>query len=248
MAFIKDLSIRIKFLLLLSTTAVLALLLVFFALMINTRLSARKSLGQELCFIADVVAKNSGTALNSRNEQAALESLISLSAKPEIVMAVLYDKSGSLFCKFVQPGVDPNLLIEDLDKAYPDKQVLAETRLSPNGATHFLGDYVHVIRPVSVNKQIIGTIHLVDNMKQVKSKLSNYYWVVLFVVCVTLIIIMLLSAKMQKIFVKPLFGLMKTINEVSTQKNYTVRVKKHSNDEFGILIDHFNSMIEEIQE
>jgi signal transduction histidine kinase/CheY-like chemotaxis protein/HPt (histidine-containing phosphotransfer) domain-containing protein len=98
-----------------------------------------------------------------------------------------------------------------------------------------------------VKGSFLGGIHLVDNMQQIKKRLNSYYLLVAGIVFITLIVVLLLSSKMQSFFTGPLFEVIDSMNEVTKQKNYQVRVKKHHNDEFGLLVDNFNKMIEEIR-
>ncbi len=241
-----NLSIRTKLFLLLSLTAVLALLLVSTALMINEKWNARKNLVGELRSIADVVALNSGAAMAFDDELAAEETLNSLAAKPEIAAAILYDKNGDTYSKYHRNGIDADLLITDLNNAYPDSQDILQ-ELETNGfVTHLFNGYIHIIRPVLAKDTLVGAIHLVDDMQQVRRRLHTYYSVVSVIVVITLMVVLLLSVKFQEIFTGPLFELMQSIKEVTIKKNYHVRVKKQGEDEFGTLIDCFNDMIGEI--
>lgn len=243
-----NLSIRTKLFLLLSLTAVLALLLVSTALMINEKWNAQKNLVGELRSIADVVALNSGAAMAFDDELAAEETLNSLAAKPEIAAAILYDKNGDTYSKYHRNGIDTDLLITELKNAYPDTQDIMQ-ELETNGfVTRLFHGYIHIIRPVLAKDTLVGAIHLVDDMQQVRKRLHTYYIVVSFIVVITLMVVLLLSAKIQGIFTGPLFELMQSIKEVTRQKNYHVRVKKQGDDEFGTLIDCFNDMIGEIHD
>jgi signal transduction histidine kinase/CheY-like chemotaxis protein/HPt (histidine-containing phosphotransfer) domain-containing protein len=243
-----NLSIRTKLFLLLSLTAVLALLLVSTALMVNEKWNAQKNLVGELHSIADVVALNSGAAMAFDDELAAEETLNSLAAKPEIAAAILYDKNGDTYSTYHRNGIDTDLLITELNNAYPGTQDIMH-ELEANGfVTHVFHGYIHIIRPVLAKDTLVGAIHLVDDMQQVRKRLHTYYIVVSIIVVITLMVVLLLSAKIQGIFTSPLFELMQSIKEVTIQKNYHVRVKKQGEDEFGTLIDCFNDMIGEIHD
>ncbi|WP_372682470.1 CHASE sensor domain-containing protein, partial [Desulfosarcina sp.] len=240
-------SIRGKLLIILSLTAVLTLLLVTTALVFNEKWSTRKNLVRELRSMADVVALNIGAALLFNDEQTAREDLASLAAKPEIAAAILYDKNGGVFSQF-SPGANAAPpWVSELRGRYPDQQAFTHNLLSETG-TFFLSEgHLHVVRPVIVDNAIVGAIQLVDNMQQMRERLNAFYLVVSSIVLITLIVVLIVSARMQRIFTGPLFGLMQSIDAVIREKNYAVRVDRQSNDEFGVLIDRFNDMIGEIQ-
>ena len=241
-----NLSIRTKLFLFLSLTAGCALLLVSTGLMINEKWNAQKNLEGELSSIADVVALNSGAAMAFNDEQAAEETLNSLAAKSEIAAAILYDKNGDTYSKYSRKGFDADLLIADLNAAYPARQDIFKQLEAEGFVSHLSNGYTHIIRPVFAQNVLVGSIHLVDDMQQVRNRLHAYYIVVAFIVVITLMVVLLLSTMSQKIFTRPLLELMQSIKEVTIKKNYDVRVKKQGTDEFGTLIDCFNDMIGEI--
>ena len=243
---IGNLSIRTKLQLGMSLTAVLALLLVSSALIINEKMNARKNLLGELSSMADLVALNSGAAIYFNDEPSAHENLASLSAKPEIAAAVLYDKSGNIFTQYSRSGTNTDEVLSELRYTYADTQAIQNEMIVEGHVTCF-GKYVHVIRPVLMKGSLLGTIHLVDDMHQLHTRLRAYYIVVSIIVVITLLVVVLISARMQKLFTGPLFGLMQSMGEVTRKKNYHVRVQKQSDDEFGTVIDCFNDMIGEIQ-
>ncbi|MBI4664384.1 MAG: response regulator [Verrucomicrobia bacterium] len=57
----------------------------------------------------------------------------------------------------------------------------------------------------------------------------------------------LISAKLQRIISKPILDLSSDAKEVSGKMDYSIRAKKHSNDEIGLLTDSFNEMLSQIQ-
>ncbi len=244
---IGNLSIRTKLFLLLSLTAVLALVPVATSLIINEKLSVERNLVGELRSMADLVALNSSAALAFMDKEAAGEDLRSLAARPSIAMAVLYDETGRSYSTYRREGVDADALMADLEKSYPRCPPMAERLRDQDQITCITGSHVHVIRPVWAETRRVGAIHLIDDMQQVRSRLKGYLVLTFAVVATTLIAVVLLSAKMQELFTAPLLALMGSMNAVTRDKDYSVRASKTSDDEFGVLIDRFNEMIQELQ-
>ncbi|WP_263833936.1 sensor domain-containing diguanylate cyclase [Sulfurospirillum oryzae] len=52
----------------------------------------------------------------------------------------------------------------------------------------------------------------------------------------------------QKPFINPVVSLIDTFQKIAETKNYATSVKLAQNDEFGVLYEHFNSMLVEIKE
>src|SRR6266571_4123025 len=56
-----------------------------------------------------------------------------------------------------------------------------------------------------------------------------------------------LSARLHKLVSEPILSLARTANEVSRQKDYSIRATKQSEDELGTLVDSFNEMLWQIR-
>ena len=240
-------SIRDKLLILLSLTSVVSLLLMSTILVVNEKRSSNKDLIRELSSMADMVARNTRAALIDNDSRSAREDLSSLSIKSEIKAVILYDRDGTVFSRSIAEKDDGTRVITALSDRYPETAA-RRRELLRTGVISFLdAGQLHVVRPVMAGQTYMGAIHLVDDMQQIYRRLHRYYLVVASTVLVTLVIVLVLSARLQRIFTGPLFGLMRSIDRVIGDKDYTVRMARQSNDEYGILIDRFNNMIGEIE-
>ncbi|MCJ7603913.1 MAG: HAMP domain-containing protein, partial [Desulfobulbaceae bacterium] len=247
MSRLRDISIRTKLFVLISFTAFLALALVATAMVIYEKTNAGKFYSRQLISMADIIALNSVAILTFQVEGAALEILNSLAAKPEIVLALMHDEEGNVFSRYSKPGVNTEELIAELLRLYPDKKKILEELEVKGGITFMSAKHLHVIRPVRIGNDLVGAIHLVDDMQLFYTRLRTYYTVVSVIVVITLFVVLALAARLQRLFFEPLLELMQSMEAVRREKNYAVRVRKKSNDEFGTLIDRFNDMITEVQ-
>ncbi|WP_300455855.1 CHASE sensor domain-containing protein [Desulfobacula sp.] len=240
-------SLRAKLGFLMGGVALLTLFMVSTALIVNEKYNARKNLVRELQSMADLVALNSSVAMVFHDEQAARETLASLAAKPEIMAAVLYDDTGTVYSRYSWGTIDGATVISDLRQVHTRPENTLKQVKTFGGLSYLLEGRLHVIQPVMDKGNFMGAIHLVDNMQQVKQRLNTYYQVVAAIILITLMVVAFLSSRMQTLITDPLFDVIDSMSQVIDLKNYKVRVKKPREDEFGILVDHFNKMIEEIQ-
>ncbi len=243
----KNRSIKTKLILVLGFTALLAILMVSTTLIVNERYNTRKNLVQELKSIANLVALNTGAAMMFNDEQAAGENLDSLAAKPEIIVAVLYDENGNIYSQYSRKKIDAGKIVSELRSVFKTSKETMDQLKTHGMLSYMLNGHFHMIVPVILKGSFLGGIHLVDNMQRVKKQLHSYYIVVGGIILFTLIVVLLLASRMQSLFTGPLFSVIDSMNQVSEEKNYKIRVKNQSDDEFGILVYHFNKMIEEIQ-
>jgi len=225
----------------------LILFLAAAVLIVGERRNIERALVGELSSMADVVALNTGAAMSFNDEQAARENLASLSVKPGVMVAALYDKEGTVYSKYSRGGVDPDTLIAELGAVYPDlTAILREVR--ERGVVTYVSDgYLHVVRPVLLHGTMAGAIHLVDDMRQLHTRLNDFYLLIAVIVIITFAILIFLSKRVQKIFTDPLSQVIQSMIAVAREKNYDVRIEQRRDDEFGTLINCFNNMVSEIR-
>jgi len=240
-------SIRTKLFLTLGSTALLALFMMAAAMVTYETYNARNNLVDELVSMADLIALNSSVAMMFNDRNAAMEDLSALSAKQGIIGAVLYDTHGTIYADFSRGAVSIDTLAHEVRQVCkpgisPIEMIAAQKILSG-----FTNGHAHMILPVNFKDKFLGAIHLIDDMQQEKKRLSAYYLIVAGIVVISLAVVLILSSKMQSIFTRPLFDVIDSMRQVTRKKDYQVRVKKCSNDEFGVLVEQFNQMIEEIQ-
>ncbi len=103
------------------------------------------------------------------------------------------------------------------------------------------------VRPVLTGQSLAGAVLLVDDMKQMYRTLDVYYMVVAAAAILAILLVVFISNRIQRIIADPLVEMMGSMNTVAREKDYSVRIEKRRNDEFGVLSDRFNDMIAEIQ-
>jgi len=240
-------SIRIKLILTLGFTALLALFMMAAAMVTYETYHARNNLVDELTSMADLIALNASVAMMFNDRHAALEDLSALSAKQGIIGAVLYNTHGNIYADFARGPVSIDTLAHEAGQICNPGMSPIEIIAAQKILSGFINGHAHVILPVNFEDNFLGAIHLIDDMQQEKKRLSDYYLIVAGIVIISLAVILILSSKMQSIFTRPLFDVIDSMGQVTRKKDYQVRVKKYSDDEFGVLVAQFNQMIEEIQ-
>lgn len=240
-------SIRTRLLLMMCLTTVLALALVTTALVLNEKRNARQYIAEEMRSMAEAIASNSAAALVFNDQDAAQETLKSLGGTPQITYAALHDDQQILFTEYIRNTHVSTISHDEIHRNIQDKIALKTDEFHVGAISYMEDGYLHIILDVKFSGNKIGTLHLINDMSQLSARLHSFYTLVSLIVAITLIVVLIVAAKMQKTFTAPLFELMESMATLTKSKNYAVRVKKKSNDEFGILIDRFNDMISEIQ-
>src|SRR5437764_13732388 len=115
-AWLRDLPIKRKLILVILLTSTFALWLMGSALIIYEFVTFRRGLAANMSVLAQIVGSNSTAALAFDDAANAREILSALSAEHQVTAAALYDQKGNLFARFpeaidaadfpAQPGPD----------------------------------------------------------------------------------------------------------------------------------------------
>ena len=230
---LQNLSIKRKLTLITMLTSSIALILSSVSFLVYDLVSFRNLLRQDLMTQAEIIGYNSAGAMEFKDEPAATATLSALTAKEDIVTAVLYKPDGKIFAHYFRtntaaPGFLPSHLQE---KGY-----------------RFEAGYLEVFQEVTINGEHVGTLFLQSDMRQWSLRAKRYANILIIFVLVSGLFALFVSSKLQGLISKPILHLEDTMRMVSSNKNYAVRAIKTYSDEIGRLIDGFNTMLSEIQQ
>jgi signal transduction histidine kinase/DNA-binding response OmpR family regulator len=269
-------SIRTKLVLIISLASFLALLFVASAITLNEYATRKQQTEQQLSALADLVSWNSSSALAFLDKKTANESLNVLKTQPGVVAANLYDRNGNIFAEYRTSRLKSDQPFSEETVAKIVKREFVTNEGGQTGVSGFISNFLliltgnmpienpgydyrdifrydvnnqlHHYSPIILDKELIGVQELVDDLSGLNSFLNNFYRIISLIFLVTLVLILIISTKLQKVFSQPLLDLMTAMKSVAYEKNYGQRVKKISNDEFGQLVDVYNHMLFEIQQ
>ena len=238
----RDLPVRQKLTLIVILTCSILPTLIAAFFMTEKYISFRRNMVSDISSLALVIGMNSTAAITFQDSTTAEEILTALSVDPDVVAACIFDPQGSIFA------------------TYPAKQNSLHDRVAnqiaairigyahvPDGHT-FSGQYLDLAKPIVLIDKQIGHIVIRADLQRLHSKLKWSAAVVLCLIAALILVTLIITSKLHKVIAKPLIALVKTMEAVSSQKNYSLRAEKNSSDELGTLIDGFNGMLTQIQE
>ncbi len=197
---LQNLSIKRKLTLITMLTSSIALILSSVSFLIYDLVSFRHLLSQDLMTQAEIIGYNSAGAMEFKDEPAATATLSALTAKEDIVTAVLYKPDGKMFAHYFRtntanPGFLPSHLQE---KGY-----------------RFEGGYLEVFQEVTINGEHVGTLFLQSDMRQWNLRAKRYANILIIFVLVSGLFAFLVSSKLQGLISKPILHLEDTMRIVS---------------------------------
>lgn len=226
----RNLSIKSKLNLLVLTASGVALLFASVALIINDAGLIRSSKLEQLSALAKVIGANSTAALTFDDAAAAREILSSLSIHGTVQFACLYDAKGRVFATY--------------------GQVKSGGAVPPAGKTGYeftSAGHLNLTQEIISNGDKLGTLYLRASLEDLSARLRRSVALVAVVMLVALGVAILLSSGLQRVVSGPILELAKTAETISADRDYSIRVHKHANDELGTLYNQFNGMLDQIE-
>jgi two-component system, sensor histidine kinase len=268
-------SIQTKLTWAIGASAIFTLLIVISALSLLEYTNRKQQTAQDLSALAAIVAWNNRAALAFKDYDAANKSLESLRNHPDVISTFLYDTDGKLVAAYIteytvhksneqSTGIKGIKFVQDI-ATQPQSNLSYWHSLLP-GIKHLFNNtsrnplqqgysevitydeqgHIHLYRPVFMDNELIGILHIVDNLNRLNSFISNFYLITAAIVLFTLLAVFYVPKFLKRIFSDPMLNLMQAMRSVTREKNFTSRVAKTTNDEFGQLVDVYNEMLGEI--
>lgn len=230
MRFPQDLSIRNKQTLIIMLTSSVALLLACASFIAYDVVTFRRELSARITILADAIGNNCAAAIDFNDPDTAKETLAGLRADDHIVAASVYSADGRIFTTYQRD--------DELNFVPPPVQPVGQ---------QFTRDALHLFRPVTQQDQRVGTIFVASDLNELSSRLTSYMSIGGLVLLASSLVALMLSNRLQRLLCDPILHLAKVARSVASERNYSVRATKESNDELGQLVDGFNEMLEQIQ-
>ena len=231
MPLFRNLPIRWKLSVAILGTTATALLVACTAFILYQKSTFKGAMVEKMTGMAGMLATSSTAAIQFQNKDDAADVLSGIEAEPEILAACLYTDDGKLFAQYTRKGTRQEV------PASPGKD-----------GPGFEGDRLLLFLPVKLNGQRIGTIHLQAGLGAINDPLRTYVAISGLVLAGSFLMALALAYWLQGRIAGPILTLSETARLVSTNRDYSVRARKESEDELGLLTDSFNQMLTDIQE
>ncbi len=202
-----------------------------FAFVVFTSINSfKKDMIQNTLLNARILGEYCVPTLEFNYPDDAQMNLEKLRSIPFITLAVIYNNQGNIF-------------------AIINKKQNVGTHIDPNQkeSVQFIGDFLHVYSPIIYQNIHYGTIFFKVSTTPLKEKIRDTIISLFISLIILTIISFFLAQRLQTVISAPILKLTSITRTISTQKNYSVRVKKEGTDEIGLLYDEFNLMLEQLK-
>ncbi len=226
----KNLSIRNKLIAVILTGTLLSLTFGFAFVLFNDVRTLQREMIDDGVAIARITGESSVSDLAFHDEDEAQRTLAKLAAVPTIEAAYLFDPSGHLFATFHRGKHPP---AAPLPAAHPIRE--------------FRDHALYVSEPVVYNGETYGTIYVRLSTRALDDKVRTHILTLLAILGALAALSVAFAFRFEKLVSAPILELAATARRISEQHDYSIRVKKNSDDEIGLLSEGFNDMLSQIE-
>ena len=242
MRWVSGLSLGGKLRVIVVYAAAVAVLIVSVLHVSGEAVALRRTQSEHLLTLVSAVASNTGASLRTPNPKLARKLLDALRAEPAMQTATLYDAGGNVFAHidFTEPHpapIEAHVPARAVDPAHP-----ASASLRFEGLTH-----VRVLAPVLLDAVQIGTLQGDADLSQILGLLPGAVLYLGLGLLLAILVAYVLSIHLQRMISEPVDDLAQVARQVSESRQFSIRARKHTDDEFGTLVDGFNGMLSELE-
>lgn len=192
----------------------------------------RHAIVTEVHLQADIVGESSAAAMAFRDQEAASDTLGALKNASDLIEAHLVLKDNSLLSSFYAQKKDSSLF-----KQFTVSPTLQEN-LTLNAIT--------LKKPIFLRGEFVGVLILKSSFSSFYTRLTWYATIVLITIFIGFLLAKIVAERISKTITDPLLFLLKTTQNVTTQKDYVTPITIDSQDEVGNLSRAFGEMMTQI--
>ena len=244
MASFRDYSIKTKLTIIIIVSCLAVSLMASGFFIVSEVVSERRTVLEDLTGLARVIAINVQAPLEFMDPATASEVLAALSARPQILYANVYTPGGRVFASYHASHIDSEQQrgMDDLDKEVRRGRI----RLGQQSYC-FSPRSISLGVPIGTRDNFSGTIVLQSDNSALRAIIYRLVLVISAILLATLLLALLLSRFLNRFITQPVLALAETMEHICAKEDYSLRARRHSNDELGALVTGINSMLDGIE-
>ncbi len=234
MKFITDLRIRIKLMLIILIITTAALIVSGAIFFLYDKNVFKDQALRDMSVFAQILSENNTANLVFNGKEEAKQSLQTLFVDQYIEHAILFKKDEAKPFAVYQ-------------KDSTEKINIPEEILNKDTAC-FVGNSLYVTNQMFIDNKNIGSITLRYSLGKYSERIYRFLSLLGVILVFSNFIALLLAFQFQKYISNPIRHLTELMKKVTESNDFSIRAKKLSKDETGILSDGFNQMLAKIEQ
>ena len=214
-----------------TATAGAAVFVVLLVSTLNYAIAVRQTTQNQLVVLADVIARNSASAIIFDDTKAANETLSALQANKHILYAEILNINHQKMASYVKLGTNSSQLEQSTQSSSFTYQLL----------------HLHIERKITLGQDNLGKLRVTVDLSDMWMDMLQKLLINLAGFFLSFIVSYLVLRRLSKYILQPIERLVKATRDIIEHQEYSLRVEKISQDELGELTDEFNRMLAQIE-
>ncbi|GAB4344091.1 MAG: hypothetical protein OHK0038_24240 [Flammeovirgaceae bacterium] len=247
-------SIQAKIQAIIMAISTFSLFFAFFIFLSYDYFTFNNQLTQDAIQLARLIGENNIASIYFNQQKSAQKNLLDiLSADEKVMHGCIFVKGDSIFAYYdrkwldFQPPAGRDKINYILENQAAFKINFLPSFQKKAVTSNLKEKFLDVFIPISDENEVISTVFLRVDLQVLYDRYAQYLSVFVFIMLFTLLLAYLISVPLQRLISKPILELSQATHDISTRKDYSLRLTKKSNDEIGMLVSGFNEMLAEIE-
>lgn len=231
MPFIKKIGLQAKLITVYTGITGVVLIVAFTIVSYINSNASHKFVIENLNIVTSIIAQSSASSLVFSDHDIANSYLQLLKSHPSIVYACIRDKENKEFAQYRLKN----------NTEFTCDIYLQEKNIALND------NYIDVYKPIMVGNEYVGSLQIKASLAELTERIIESAQLLLTVFIGLMLPAILISRRVMRVIIEPITNLKEIAQKITVNKDYSLRMKKKSNDEVGVLIDSFNNMLNQIK-
>jgi signal transduction histidine kinase len=150
------------------------------------------------------------------------------------IYKIIDQKSLEFFASYNKEGIAP------VKTQFDQANAMSQPKM--------VGSVIEIIRPISKDENVLGYVYLRASTEALENRIGQSIMTTASVLLICLLICFFLTYKLQSAITAPINSLVKLVQRISRQRDYSSRAELHGIKELDILGEAFNNMLQRTQE
>ncbi len=193
--------------------------------------SSEENIISSLNVVTEIVADSSAASLAFLDIESAKNHLNSLKSHRSVVYACIRTIENQVFVEY----------------SLSSEEEFSCDEYNINSKLKILNDYIDVFKPVLLEGEAIGRLQIKASLSELAEQIIKSAEISVVIFVGLMLVTALISRRIMRFITDPITRLKDVAQNVTKNKDYSLRMKKTADDEVGVLIGSFNNMLEQIQ-
>lgn len=198
----------------------------------------RQSLQENVLIFSDMIGQSALEFMINDEGLVEEQNLKALAASEIIenvhIYKIIDPNTTDFFASYNKEGIAP------VKAKFDQVQALTQPKMT--------GNVIEVIRPISKNGKVLGYVYLRASADALENLIAQSIMITVSILLICLLMCFFFTLKLQSAITAPINILVKLVQRISRQRDYSSRAELHGIKELDILGEAFNNMLQRTQE